>query len=78
MCRCWRRSRVADDLDIPPHSVVTLQLADVAWARPVPHITGVCAPARRERGALVGSIFPSRSWNTFPASLFLHHLILCG
>lgn len=56
-----------------PSSLLTL-----LGARPVPRITRVCAPAHQERGALVGSVFPSRSQNTFPASLFLHHLLLCG
>lgn len=56
-----------------PSSLLTL-----LGARPVPRITGVCAPAHQERGALVGNVFPSRSQNTFPASLFLHHLLLCG
>ena len=43
MCRHWRRTWVADDLDIPPRSVVTLQLADVAQGQACPpHHWGLC------------------------------------
>ena len=79
MCRRWRRTRVADDLDIPPRSVVTLQLADVAQGHACPpHHWGLCpctpgegCPGWQRLPVEVSEHIPSLTVLAPPASMWL-------